>query len=122
MFLGALTRDVAPEPGAADPFASEVAGYIEQRGKLPPSVKHIVVIRDTPETQPGTLACVSRAMGRRQPRDRRARSPAAALHPDPQATAAAELGPSRVAYRPEDSSAIASPAIRSSEAARVPWT
>jgi hypothetical protein len=96
LFLGALTRDVAPEPGAADPFASEVAGYIEQWGKLPRSVKHIVVIRDTPEMLPGTLACVSRAMRRRRPPGPACAVPReVALHADPQATAAARLGPSR---------------------------
>jgi hypothetical protein len=98
LFLGAMTTDVGVDPpDAPDPFAAKVNAYTQQWGELPRSVKHIVVVRDTPAMLTGTLPCVSRAMRRRRPPGSACALPRdVALPPDPQATAAAQLGPSRV--------------------------
>jgi hypothetical protein len=45
---------------------TQIAGYIAAWKALPASVKHVVVLRDTPLGQAGTLACVARAQARHQ--------------------------------------------------------
>jgi hypothetical protein len=75
-------------------FDTAVAGYVAAWGALPPTVRHIVVLRDTPYVGTGTGACVERAIARHQqaglvcavPRRR-------ALHSDPQVAAAGQVGP-----------------------------
>jgi hypothetical protein len=96
VFVGQLTRDVADFAGTADPFAAKVATYTNAWRLLPPSVKHIVVIRDTPELVEGTLACVDRAVAARQPPGTTCAVPRdTALAPDPAATAATRLASPR---------------------------
>jgi hypothetical protein len=76
---------------------AEVAGYTDAWKALPPSVKHIVVIRDTPYARYSTLTCVQRAIAKRQdaglvcalPRSR-------AVLPDPEVLAAHRLRSRRV--------------------------
>ena len=43
-------------------FEAKVRGYMNQWSRLPASVKHIVVIKDTPRATGGTGDCVSRAL------------------------------------------------------------
>ncbi len=45
---------------------AQVAGYADVWKALPPSVKHIVVIRDIPYARYSTLACVQQALARRK--------------------------------------------------------
>jgi hypothetical protein len=88
VFVAQLTRDVE-----AQPFAAQVASYTDAWDRLPPSVRRIVVIRDSPEARYDTLACVSRALGRRRPPGSACAIPRrAALLPDPAATAARAAG------------------------------
>ena len=78
--------------GAADPFAAAVQSYADEWQKLPPSVRRVVVIRDTPATRPDVLSCVSHAL---LPQLTCALPEAVALPPDPAAAAAAQLGAPR---------------------------
>src|SRR4051794_34047456 len=62
VFVTQLTRDLEPQP-----FAAEMASYTDAWDRLPASVRHLVVIRDNPEARYDTLACVSRALARHTP-------------------------------------------------------
>jgi SGNH domain-containing protein len=57
-------------PPGGDAFDAEVAAYTDAWNELPPSVRHIVVIRDTPKDRPGTQACIERAMAAHYPAGR----------------------------------------------------
>ena len=84
-------------PAGRSAFDAKVNGYVRAWNTLPPSVSHIVVIRDTPEIAPTTLACVTHAI-----RKGIAAGPACAvsrrwaLRRDPAAVAAERLGSPRV--------------------------
>ena len=75
-------------------FEAEVAGFQEQWRRLPPTIKHIIVLRDNPKALNGTLDCIERAINEKRPA-----GPACALprkdvltvFPDPAATAALRL-------------------------------
>lgn len=85
---------VAPGHSA---LAAEVGGNIAAWNALPPSVKHIVVIRDNPYTHGDVLACVEAAMARREPAGPRCAVPRnLALKADPAAIAAQQLRSPRV--------------------------
>ena len=47
-------------------FGAQVAGYMGAWRALPKTVKHIVVIRDTPVNTPRTIGCVERAIVRHE--------------------------------------------------------
>jgi hypothetical protein len=47
-------------------FAAKMAGYVRAWKALPRSVKRIVVIRDTPKSEPNTLNCVRAAISKRE--------------------------------------------------------
>lgn len=97
VFVAQLTRDAGASPGAQDPFADMVEGYIDAWSRLPASVKHIVVIRDSPEMQEGTRACVDAARrAGRAPGPACAVPRASALAPDPAVAAAEKLRSPRV--------------------------
>jgi len=88
VFVAQLTRDVE-----AQPFAAQVASYTDAWDRLPPSVRRIVVIRDSPEARYDTLACVSRALHRHRPPGAACAVPrAVALPADPAAAAARAAG------------------------------
>jgi hypothetical protein len=92
LFAAQLTRDAGVSPTAPDPFVAQVAAYVDAWKRLPASVKHIVVIRDTPEMQPGTLACVDAARRIRHPPGPACAAPRQiALQPDPAVAAAQQL-------------------------------
>jgi hypothetical protein len=54
-------------PAGADPYAVAVDGFRAALSALPSSVQRIIVLRDTPRADGGTLACVARAVAARQP-------------------------------------------------------
>jgi SGNH domain (fused to AT3 domains) len=63
VFVSELTggSGVVPARGHGE-FETEVAGYEAAWRRLPASVGHIVVIRDTPKARGSTLGCVERAL------------------------------------------------------------
>jgi hypothetical protein len=82
---------------AARAFEAYARGYRAAWRALPRSVRHIVVIRDTPRSTDGTLPCVSRAMQRREPAGQVCAIPRAGAVPrDPAAIAAGRMHSSRV--------------------------
>jgi hypothetical protein len=90
------TAKVQTPPGRSE-FAAEVDGYERAWRALPASVKHIVVIRDTPETPVGTLDCVTRAMEHHQRAGSRCAFPRGpGMPPDPAAVAARQTRDKRV--------------------------
>ncbi len=98
LFVSELSggRGVLRRPGQS-PLAAEIAGYTSAWKSLPPTVKHIVVIRDTPKADPGTADCIQRAIARRRPAGTAcAMRRSGALDQDPAAVAAARMRSSRV--------------------------
>jgi hypothetical protein len=97
VFLAQLTRNAGDfPPDTPDPFAARVGAYVDAWRDLPASVKHVVVIRDTPEIRLDTLACVTWSLAQGRPAGRRCAVPrATALAPDPAATATVQLGSPR---------------------------
>ncbi|MEA2190784.1 MAG: hypothetical protein QOI73_905 [Solirubrobacteraceae bacterium] len=78
-------------------FQAKMAGFTAAWRSLPPTVKRIVVIRDTPKAGPGTLSCVRRAMRRhRSPASDCSRSREHALSRDAAVAAAVKLHSNRV--------------------------
>lgn len=61
-----VTGSTVPAKGKSK-FQTQVDGFLAAWRSLPKSIKHIVVIRDTPRTPASTMACVSRAVKRRVP-------------------------------------------------------
>jgi SGNH domain (fused to AT3 domains) len=74
-----------------------VEGYISIWNALPPSVKHIVVIRDNPYNHGTVLECVEEAIAKHLNAGHHCREPRSeALKPDPAAVAARELHSPRI--------------------------
>lgn len=48
-------------------FETDVAGFQAEWRRLPPTIKHIVVMRDNPRSTTATLDCVERAVSARRP-------------------------------------------------------
>jgi hypothetical protein len=87
---------VIPRAGQTE-FETSVEGYLAAWNALPPTVKHIVVIHDTPKVLAGTAACVERAMADHRPAGRAcAVLRSTALDPDPLVAAADRLRSPRV--------------------------
>jgi hypothetical protein len=87
---------VQTAPGQRE-FAAEVAGYERAWRTLPRTVKHILIMRDTPETPMGTLDCISRAMDHHQRAGTRCAFPRRpAIPSDPAAVAARSIHDRRV--------------------------
>jgi hypothetical protein len=85
------SKGVITRPGQGV-FAAEVAGYLAAWRALPRTVRHLVVIRDTPQITAGTLGCVERAMARHLAAGPACAVPrASAVKPDPAAVAASRL-------------------------------
>jgi SGNH domain (fused to AT3 domains) len=77
-------------------FAAKVAGYINAWHALPATVAHVIVIRDTPYNNTGTLDCVTRAMRRHRSAGEVCALPrATALRPDPAVAAVEQLNSPR---------------------------
>lgn len=76
---------------------AQIAGYIAAWRSLPPTVRHIVVLRNTPDMRPATFACIEAAMRLHKNAGAVcALSRRAALRPDPEALAVARLHSARV--------------------------
>jgi hypothetical protein len=72
------------------PFAAKAAGYHEAWHALPPSVRHIVVLRDNPRVRVDTFGCIRRALAAHRPPGPACALPRArVLGPDPALAAAA---------------------------------
>ncbi len=75
-------------------FDAEVAGYQQQWGLLPSTIKHIVVLRDNPGARNQTLDCVERAINDGRPAGTACAMPRSLVlepFPDAAATAARRL-------------------------------
>jgi peptidoglycan/LPS O-acetylase OafA/YrhL len=98
-----------------DPFAVKQQGYADAWRALPPSVRRIVVIRDTPRLRASTLACVQEARDDGRPVGSACAVPRrVAMQPDPQVAAATRLRSARVRVvdlTPELCDARACPAV-----------
>ena len=74
-----------------------VAGITSAWDALPATIKHIIVIRDVPFIKEDTLACVERAIAKREDAGLTCAVPRAeALHRDPDVVAAEQLHSPRV--------------------------
>jgi peptidoglycan/LPS O-acetylase OafA/YrhL len=102
-------------PRGRDPFAVKQQGYADAWRGLPPSVRRIIVIRDTPRLRASTLACVQEAHDGGRPAGSACAVPRrVALQPDPQVAAATRLRSARVRVvdlTPELCDARACPAV-----------
>jgi SGNH domain (fused to AT3 domains) len=90
VFVAGLTggSGVRPARGKGR-WQTAVAGFRDAWAALPPTVKRIVVIRDTPKTRPDVTACVERAVARRRaPSGACSTRRAESLDPDPAFAAA----------------------------------
>jgi hypothetical protein len=98
LFVSELSGGSSVVPsGGRSRFATAVAGYADAWRALPRTVRHIVVIRDTPKARGTTAGCVERAMARRRPAGPACAVPRGdALDADPAASAAARAGGRRV--------------------------
>jgi peptidoglycan/LPS O-acetylase OafA/YrhL len=92
--LGHTTIRVQTRPGQSE-FEAEVDGYQRAWRALPRSVKHIVVVRDTPYVPVGTMDCVERAMDRHQRAGARCAVPRG-IAPDAAAGAARRMRDPRI--------------------------
>jgi hypothetical protein len=98
VFVSGLTggSGVRPARGKSE-WSTAVAGFTGAWKQLPPTVKRIIVIRDTPKTRPDVTQCVGRALAaHRVPAQACSTSRAASVDPDPEFAAAARWGSSRV--------------------------
>jgi peptidoglycan/LPS O-acetylase OafA/YrhL len=69
-------------------WATDIAGYVSAWKALPATVKHVVVIRDTPKALGETAGCIERAIDRRRPPGRACAVPRRqAVDPDPAVSA-----------------------------------
>jgi peptidoglycan/LPS O-acetylase OafA/YrhL len=85
-------------PHGQNPFQAQVAGFTRAWHSLPRSIRHIVVIRDTPKDRSTTAACVERAIQARRNAGQACKVPRrGAIEQDAQAAAAGRLRSSRVA-------------------------
>ena len=83
-------------PSGQSKYKTEVAGYVNAWNALPPTVKHIVVIRDTPKQLDSTPACVESAIRHKKNAGLTCAIPRAkTLDRDPAVDAAAQIGPQR---------------------------
>jgi hypothetical protein len=97
IFVSGNTGAGVVVPSGQNRFEVKTAGYMEAWSSLPPSIRHIVVLRDPPHNRETTAACVERAIRRRKPPGTSCRVPVStALAPDPAVEAAARLHSARV--------------------------
>jgi peptidoglycan/LPS O-acetylase OafA/YrhL len=84
-------------PHGQNEWKAEVSGFAHAWQQLPRSVRHIVVIRDTPKDRPTTAACIERAMDRKRPAGEVCEVPrSAAIARDSQAVAARHASDRRI--------------------------
>jgi len=98
VFVAGLTggSGVRPSRGRTE-FGTAVAGFRRAWAALPPTVRRIVVIRDTPKTRADVTTCVQRAVAAgRPPGDACATDRRESLDPDPAIAAARRWPTARV--------------------------
>jgi peptidoglycan/LPS O-acetylase OafA/YrhL len=84
-------------PRGQSPYSAQVNGFQRAWRTLPASIKHVVVIHDTPKDRDSTAACVERAMAKHQRAGVACKVPrSVAMDPDAEATAAAHAHMPRV--------------------------
>ncbi|MFL5839214.1 MAG: acyltransferase family protein, partial [Thermoleophilaceae bacterium] len=84
-------------PRGESSFSAQLSGFSRAWKSLPRSVKHVIVIRDTPKDRKDTQACIERAMAARRPAGKVCAVPrGVAIDRDSQAVAAAGLRSPRV--------------------------
>jgi hypothetical protein len=99
VFVAQYTSRVTPVVAGSgqSQFAAQMDGYERAWRALPPTVAHIVVIRDNPWSTFGTPACLRRARAQRLPPGPACAVPRSrVLLPDPAATAAIHMRSARV--------------------------
>jgi hypothetical protein len=97
VFVSQLAGLGARAPRGRDPGEYEIQGFLRAWGRLPKTVREIIVLRDTPVVRESTPGCVQRAMRRRQlPGPTCAIARSAAIRRDPAAIAALRRGNPRV--------------------------
>ena len=97
VFVGEHSAGDVTVRGGQETFEAQEAGYVRAWNSLPPSVRHVVVIRDNPQFRPDVLECVQQAIARRQPAGVLCAEPRqVALGEDPAAAAARRLHSHRV--------------------------
>jgi SGNH domain-containing protein len=97
LFVSARSSARFVHPRGVSNFETQVRGHISLWRSLPPTIRNIVVLRDTPRSSAASALCVQRqyAAGREAGR-RCARSRARALHTDPAVVAARRMHSPRV--------------------------
>ncbi|MCW3016523.1 MAG: acyltransferase [Solirubrobacterales bacterium] len=96
VFVSNITGGSVLVPRGKTMDEAKVAGYRRAFEALPPTVKRVVVIRDTPKSTGGTLECVDQAIAAGDSAGPACRVPRTkALIPDPAAAAARSLGRER---------------------------
>jgi hypothetical protein len=91
LFVVGITGGKVHVPPGRTMFEAKVDGYRSAWSELPDTIKHIVVIRDTPKMFRSTVACVDRALARHKlVRTACAVPRKTALAADPQVAAARE--------------------------------
>lgn len=99
VFVSQIAGSANVAAGRRDRFGAAVDGFVRMWHALPGTVRHIVVIRDTPRVRGDTGACVERAMVRRQSAAELCWVPRrTALAADPAAAAARRLHSARVRW------------------------
>ncbi|HEX4363413.1 MAG TPA: acyltransferase family protein [Solirubrobacteraceae bacterium] len=89
VFVVGITGGKVLVPPGRTKAQAKIDGYRAAWRSLPPTVKHIVVIRDTPKIMRSTADCVDRAIAAKQPAGRLCTIPRAlALGGDPEVAAA----------------------------------
>jgi SGNH domain-containing protein len=54
-------------PAGTDPFTAQARGFAEMWQALPATVRHLVAVRDVPQTPADSIDCITRARARRTP-------------------------------------------------------
>ena len=98
VFVAGLSGGSGVRPaGGQTRFDTAVSGYLGAWNALPATVRHIVVMRDTPKVRHTTAACIERAMALRRDAGAACAVPRSrALDPDPLVVAAARVRSPRV--------------------------
>lgn len=94
IFISDKDGGTVPTAAGQSQLAAQEAGFVAAWRTLPPSIQHVVVIRDTPRAHGDTLNCVQDAMARHVPAGTACAMPRSfAELADPAAIAAQRMGP-----------------------------
>ena len=98
VFVAGLTGGTGVRPSfGRDRFETAVGGYMDAWNRLPPTVRRIVVVRDSPKSPSGAKGCIEFAGRLGLASDLLCATPRElALDPDPMVAAAARMGSPRV--------------------------